>query len=94
MKQRTIKQRVEVVGIGLHKGRACRLALEPLDENMGIVFFREDVKRAIPLSPENVTDTTMATVVGKDGIEISTVEHLLAAVYAYGIDNLKIVVDS
>ena len=94
MKQRTIKQRVEVVGIGLHKGRACRLALEPLDENMGIVFFREDVKRVIPLSPENVTNTTMATVVGKDGIEISTVEHLLAAVYAYGIDNLKIVVDS
>ena len=48
----------------------------------------------IALKPENVIDTKMATVIGKDGHFISTIEHLLSAVYAYGIDNLRIIVDA
>jgi len=85
---------VELVGIGLHKGSPVNLRLEPLEANSGIVFHRRDVNLSIPLKPENVVDTKMATVIGKDGYVISTIEHLLSAVYAYGIDNLKIIVDA
>jgi len=94
MYQTTIEKSVELVGIGLHKGSPVRLKLEPLDVNSGIVFYRSDVGVSIPLKPENVVDTKMATVIGKDGNLISTIEHLLSAVYAYGIDNLKIIVDA
>jgi UDP-3-O-[3-hydroxymyristoyl] N-acetylglucosamine deacetylase len=94
MYQTTIKRAVELVGIGLHKGSPVRLRLEPLEQNNGIVFYRSDVDVAIPLIPDNVVDTRMATVIGKDGYVISTIEHMLSAVYAYGIDNLKIIVDA
>ena len=94
MYQTTIKKSVELVGIGLHKGFPVRLRLEPLESNSGIVFYRSDVNVSIPLIPENVVDTKMATVIGKDGHVISTIEHMLSAVYAYGIDNLRIIVDA
>jgi len=94
MYQTTIKKAVELVGIGLHKGSPVKLRLEPLASNSGIIFYRSDVDVAIALKPENVVDTKMATVIGKDGYVISTIEHLLSAVYAYGIDNLKIIVDA
>jgi UDP-3-O-[3-hydroxymyristoyl] N-acetylglucosamine deacetylase len=94
MYQTTIKKSVELVGIGLHKGSPVKLRLEPLESNSGIVFYRSDVDVSIPLLPQNVVDTKMATVIGKDGNIISTIEHLLSAVYAYGIDNLRIIVDA
>ncbi|WP_324172682.1 UDP-3-O-acyl-N-acetylglucosamine deacetylase [Sulfurimonas sp.] len=94
MYQTTIQKAVELVGIGLHKGIPVRLRLEPLDSNSGIVFYRSDLDVAIPLIPQNVVDTKMATVIGKNGTVISTIEHLLSAVYAYGIDNLKVIVDA
>ncbi len=94
MYQTTIKKSVELVGIGLHKGSPVKLRLEPLESNSGIVFYRSDVDVSIPLIPDNVVDTKMATVIGKDGYVISTIEHLLSAVYAYGIDNLRVIVDA
>jgi len=93
MQQRTIKKAVEVVGIGLHKGEPIRLRLEPLDQNAGIVFYREDLALSIPLSPASVIDTRMATVIGSEKGFISTIEHFLSALYAYGIDNLRVVVN-
>jgi UDP-3-O-[3-hydroxymyristoyl] N-acetylglucosamine deacetylase len=93
MQQRTIKQPVEVVGIGLHKGEPIKLRLEPLSEDAGIVFYREDLAMSIPLSPSSVIDTRMATVIGNEKGFISTIEHFLSAIYAYGIDNLRVVVD-
>ncbi len=94
MKQRTIAKAVEIVGIGLHKGVPVKMKLEPLEANQGIIFYRSDEALTIPLKIENVVDTKMATVIGKDGVVISTIEHLLSAVYAYGIDNLRIVLDN
>lgn len=94
MKQRTIAKPIEIVGVGLHKGVPVKMRLEPLDENQGIIFYRSDEAISIPLKIENVVDTKMATVIGKDGVVISTIEHLLSAVYAYGIDNLRIVLDN
>ncbi len=94
MKQTTIAKPVSLVGIGLHKGVPVRLRLEPLEADRGIEFYRSDVHVAIPLKPEYVVDTKMATVIGKEGYFISTIEHMLSAVYAYGIDNLRVIVDA
>jgi len=93
MQQRTIKKAVEVVGIGLHKGEPIKLRLEPLAADAGIVFYREDLALSIPLSPNAVIDTRMATVIGSEKGFISTIEHFLSAVYAYGIDNMRVIVD-
>ncbi len=94
MNQRTIQKPVEVVGIGLHKGVPVKLRLEPLEEDMGIVFYRSDKAVSIPLDRKNVVDTKMATVLGKDGVVISTIEHLMSSITAFGIDNLRIIVDN
>jgi len=93
MQQRTIKKPVEVVGIGLHKGDPIKLRLEPLSADAGIIFYREDLAMSIPLSPASVIDTRMATVIGSQKGYISTIEHFLSALYAYGIDNLRVIVD-
>lgn len=93
MNQRTISKPVEVVGIGLHKGEPIKLRLEPLGPNAGIIFYREDLALTIPLAPSSVIDTQMATVIGSDKGYISTIEHFLSAVYAYGIDNMRVIVD-
>lgn len=93
MQQRTISKPVEAVGIGLHKGEPIRLRLEPLSENSGIIFYREDIGLTIPLSPKNVVNTQMATVIGNEKGSISTIEHFLSSVYAYGIDNMRVIVD-
>jgi len=93
MNQRTIRKSVEVVGIGLHKGAPIKLRLEPLGIDAGIVFYREDLALSIPLKPSSVIDTQMATVIGTDKGVISTIEHFLSAVYAYGIDNMRVVVN-
>ena len=93
MQQRTLKKSVEVVGIGLHKGEPIKLRLEPLDVDAGIMFYREDLAMSIPLSPDSVIDTRMATVIGNEKGYISTIEHFLSAVYAYGIDNMRVIVD-
>ncbi len=94
MKQRTIKKTIEGVGIGLHKGEPIHFSLNPLDENSGIVFYRTDTRTYIEAKPENVVDTTMATVIGSNGNNISTIEHLLSAIYAFGIDNILIKIDA
>ena len=94
MKQRTIKKAVEVVGIGLHKGVPVNLRLEPLGSNEGIIFYRKDKNVEIPLKIENVVDTKLATVIGKDGVVVSTIEHLMSAIKSFGIDNLKIILDN
>lgn len=94
MRQRTIEKSVEIVGIGLHKGVPVKMTLEPLPSNSGIVIYRSDAGVTIPLKKEYVVDTKMATVLGKDGVIVSTIEHLLSAIYAYGIDNLRIILDN
>jgi len=94
LKQRTLKKKVEGVGIGLHKGEPIHFSLSPLDTNAGIVFYRSDTNTYIEAKPANVIDTQMATVIGQEGESISTIEHLLSATYAYGIDNILIKIDA
>ena len=93
MNQMTIKKRVKSVGIGLHTGEPIEITIEPLPEDHGIVFYRKDLQVTIEAKPKNVINTQMATVIGKKEASISTIEHLLSAIYAYGIDNIYISVD-
>lgn len=94
MNQTTIGRKIEIVGIGLHKGEPIRLVLEPLDADMGIVFHRIDLGTSFSARPENVINTQMATVVGNQKGWVSTIEHLLSAINSYGIDNILISLDA
>ena len=94
MRQTTIQNPVALTGIGLHKGVPVHLRLEPAEANSGLVFVRTDKGASVRLRPEAVVDTTMATVIAAEGHKISTIEHLLSAIYAHGIDNLRILIDN
>ena len=93
MKQVTLAKSVSGVGIGLHKGEPIKITLEPLEANSGILFYRSDVGMLVKAEPLNVVNTQMATVIGNGTHFISTIEHLLSSVYAYGIDNIRIELD-
>ena len=93
MKQTTLAKAVSGVGIGLHKGEPIQIRLEPLEANSGILFYRSDIGLLVQALPQNVVNTQMATVIGNASGYISTIEHLLSAVYAYGIDNIRVVLD-
>lgn len=92
LKQRTIKELVRTTGVGLHSGRKVELTLRPAAPDTGIIFRRVDVDPivAIPSSADVVGDTRMASVVMKDGVRVSTVEHVMSACAGLGIDNLYI----
>ena len=94
MRQTTIAKKVHNVGIGLHKGEPIRLTLEPLEAGSGTVFYRSDLGISFKAEPKNVIKTHMATVVGSEKGYISTIEHLMSAINAYGIDNIRIIVDA
>jgi UDP-3-O-[3-hydroxymyristoyl] N-acetylglucosamine deacetylase len=89
-KQRTLKEPIKASGVGLHTGRKVEIKLEAARENSGIIFYREDKDIEIELSPESVVDTQLATTIGKDGVVIKTVEHLLSTLFALHIDNVYI----
>ena len=93
MKQTTLAKAVSGIGIGLHKGEPIQIRLEPLEANSGILFYRSDVGLLVQALPQNVVNTQMATVIGNASAYISTIEHLLSAVYAYGVDNMRVVLD-
>ena len=92
LKQRTIKQLVKTVGVGLHSGTKVELTLRPAAIDTGIIFRRVDLDPAIdlPATALGVGDTRMASTLTKDGARVSTVEHLLSACAGLGIDNLYV----
>lgn len=94
MNQRTIAKPVSIVGTGLHTGVPVNLELLPAETDTGIVFYRTDAAVSIPLETANVVDTRFATVLGKNDVIVSTIEHLLSAISAYGIDNLHVRLDN
>lgn len=90
LKQRTIRKAVHAIGIGVHSGEKVRLSLRPAAANTGIVFTRTDLPGSKPIRAlaDQVTDTTLATSLGRDDVQVSTVEHLMSALWGLGIDNL------
>jgi UDP-3-O-[3-hydroxymyristoyl] N-acetylglucosamine deacetylase len=93
--QRSIKNEVSAVGVGLHSGKKVRIVLKPTKENSGIIFKRTDIKIPVEIKvePQAVKETRLSSTIGKDKFKISTVEHLMSALSASGIDNILIEVD-
>jgi UDP-3-O-[3-hydroxymyristoyl] N-acetylglucosamine deacetylase len=85
--QRTIRRQVSVEGIGLHSGEPVTLTLSPAAADTGILFRAAD-GTLIPADLDHVVDGRAATTIGAFGVRIRTIEHLMAAAAALGIDNL------
>ena len=89
MKQRTLKESIRATGIGLHGGEKVFMTLRPAPPNAGITFRRVDLDSPvdIPATALNVGQTMLGTTLENDGATVATVEHLLSAMAALGIDN-------
>jgi UDP-3-O-[3-hydroxymyristoyl] N-acetylglucosamine deacetylase len=89
IRQRTLKNVIKATGITLHGGERAELTLRPAPPNTGIIFTRIDLDPAVEIlaCAENVGDTTLSTCLVKNGVRVSTVEHLLSAFAGLGIDN-------
>lgn len=94
--QRTLKSSIGTTGIGLHSGKKVKLTLRPAAVNTGIVFTRVDLDSPVSIkaSPECVGETMLSTALvkgeGKEAVKVSTIEHLMSALAAHGIDNLYV----
>ena len=96
--QKTIKETIEFEGIGLHNGKKVNLLLKPAEVNHGIVFKRTDVdyeKNIIEANYKNVSSPILCTKIkNSNGVSVSTIEHLMAAFYGEGIDNVLVELDA
>ena len=95
-KQKTIFSDISFKGIGLHTGQNSKITLKPSKENSGVVFKRIDLTKPVFIKAEyhNVISTDRGTTIGNDNVKIHTIEHILSAIYALGIDNLLIEIDN
>ena len=97
LNQKTIKKSVKFTGIGLHSGKEVEMTLFPAQPNTGIVFKRSDLKNnnLIYTSVFNVSSASYCTkLTNENGVTVSTVEHLMAALCGLGIDNLLVDLNS
>jgi UDP-3-O-[3-hydroxymyristoyl] N-acetylglucosamine deacetylase len=94
--QQTIRKPVTCTGVGLHSGCGVSLTLTPAPPDTGIVFIRTDLsaKPRVPAVINNVRPTLLSTTIGVDGVQVQTIEHLLAAAAGLGIDNLYVEMDA
>jgi len=94
--QRTIKNSLKFSGIGLHTGKFTNIKLLPSKENEGIIFKKITSTNTVYIKADfkNVSETNRGTTIEGSNEKIYTVEHLLAAIYAHGIDNLIIEIDN
>ena len=96
MKQQTIKNPVTFSGKGLHTGVRVTMTVNPAPADTGIVFRRTDIEGCpvIPALCDYVTDTSRGTTIEKDGHRISTIEHIISALWTLGVDNARIDIDA
>lgn len=94
-KQRTIAQPVSFSGKGLHTGLKVSMTINPTEANHGICFRRTDLEGmpTIPALADYVVDTSRSTTIGKGDVKVSTIEHLMAALYGSGVDNAVVDID-
>jgi UDP-3-O-[3-hydroxymyristoyl] N-acetylglucosamine deacetylase len=88
MMQATLRDALRFEGIGLHTGASASIEVQPAQPDEGLSFVVDGLR--IPATVEHVVDTSRATVVGSDGVTISTTEHLLSALFALGVSNAAI----
>ena len=97
LNQKTISKKISIGGVGLHTGNLVEINLLPAQPNTGILFKRIDLNNNNIVIPtfENVIDTTLCTTLSNEhGTKVSTVEHLMGALYGLGIDNLIVELNS
>ena len=95
--QKTIKNNVSFSGVALHSGLDVDICIKPADPNFGIVFKRVDIKENNLVYPNfmNVTNTSLNTTIENEfGVKVSTIEHLMGALFGLGIDNALIEIDN
>jgi len=96
--QKTISNKINCNGIGLHSGTEVKMTLIPTKANHGIIFKRTDIQdknNLIKANYKNVTQTTLGTVISNsEGVHLSTIEHFMAALWCLEIDNLLIEIDN
>jgi UDP-3-O-[3-hydroxymyristoyl] N-acetylglucosamine deacetylase/3-hydroxyacyl-[acyl-carrier-protein] dehydratase len=87
--QKTLKSSIEFAGVGLHTGEDVHMVIEPAKINHGVKFQRVDLENQPILNADInlVTDTQRCTTLEKDNVKIVTVEHLMSALYALGVNN-------
>jgi len=93
LNQKTIKSNLKFDGIGLHTGRKVTMKLFPAPPNSGIIFKRSDLKNNNLIYPNvfNVSSASYCTkITNENGVSVSTVEHLMAALCGLGVDNLLV----
>ena len=97
LNQKTILQPISFNGVGLHSGLNVNLSLKPAEPNTGILFKRIDLKKNNILIPNflNVTNTSLNTTISNDyGVKVSTIEHLMGALFGLGVDNVLVEIDN
>ena len=97
LNQKTIRNSFEIEGIGLHSGKPVKIKVCPSEPNTGIIFKRIDLKNNNYIIPNifNVTNATLCTTVSNEfGVKVSTIEHLMAALFGRNIDNALIEIDN
>ena len=95
--QKTIQENVSFTGIALHSGVNVDVCIKPAEPNFGIVFKRVDVEKNNLVYPNflNVTNTSLNTTVENEfGVKVSTIEHLMGALFGLGIDNALIEINN
>ncbi len=91
--RQTVKRAVDITGVGLHSGRSVRLTLRPAAAGRGLRFLRTDLAVEVPAQVGALARLEYATTLGREGARVDTVEHLLAALYALGVDDALIELD-
>ena len=97
LNQKTVKDQIEFNGVGLHNGQKVSLVIKPAEPNTGIIFKRVDLKKDNIVVPSlfNVSSAVFCTTISNEsGVNISTIEHLMGALYGLGIDNALVELDN
>ena len=97
LNQKTVKNTLTFKGVGLHNGKNANLAIRPSHPNTGIVFKRTDLKENNIIYPNfaNVSNTSLNTTISNEyGVKVSTIEHLMGALFGLGIDNALVEIDN
>ena len=97
LNQKTIKNTVKFQGVGLHSGKIVNITLKSSEPNTGIVFKRVDLQKNNLVYPNfmNVSNTSLNTTISNNfGVKVSTIEHLMGALFGLGIDNLLVEIDN
>ena len=97
LNQKTVKQNINFSGVALHSGKIVSVCIKPSDPNTGIIFKRVDLKENNLIFPNflNVSNTSLNTTISNEfGVNVSTIEHLMGALFGLGIDNALIEINN